>query len=99
MVDNFETAIRRDGHDGGYIIAFSFTRGAYDEVTRAKTEQGLNMRLVTVKEVLLSVRRPGDTLGSLGPQPEGKVLPLSTPRAAGTFPTAEEPVASDRSVS
>jgi SAM-dependent methyltransferase len=35
VVDNFETAVRRAGKDKGYVVAFSFTRGAYEEVARA----------------------------------------------------------------
>ena len=50
-VDKFETAIRRDGKDKGYIVAFSFGRGAYTEVARAKTE-GLEIALVTVATLL-----------------------------------------------
>lgn len=50
-VDLFETAIRRDGKDRGYIVAFSFGRGAYQEVARVKSE-GLNIALVTVATLL-----------------------------------------------
>jgi hypothetical protein len=35
VVDNFETAIRRVKKNKGVIVAFSFTRGAYEEVARA----------------------------------------------------------------
>ena len=34
VVDNCETAIRRARHDRGYIIAFSFGKGAREEVAR-----------------------------------------------------------------
>jgi DNA modification methylase len=54
VVDNFETAIRRAGKHKGYIIGFSFTKGAYDEAARARAE-GLEMSLVEVK-TLLDVR-------------------------------------------
>ncbi|HVC88293.1 MAG TPA: DNA methyltransferase [Gaiellaceae bacterium] len=50
-VDLFETAIRREGKDRGYVVAFSFGRGAYQEVARAKSE-GLNIALVTVATLL-----------------------------------------------
>lgn len=35
VVDNFETAVERAGKDKGYIVAFSFTKGAREEVARA----------------------------------------------------------------
>jgi hypothetical protein len=34
VVDNFEAAVERAGKDKGYIVAFSFTRGAREEVAR-----------------------------------------------------------------
>ncbi len=94
VVDNFETALRRDGSDSGYIIAFSFTRGAAEEVARARTE-GLNIRLVRVKEVLLMVRR--DSTKTVGPQPPpGDLIPLPPMRNPKDLPTVEELVESDR---
>ena len=51
VVDNFETAIRRVNKDMGYIIAFSFGKGAYEEVARVK-KNGLHIELLTVDELL-----------------------------------------------
>jgi DNA modification methylase len=51
VVDNFETAIRRKGKTKGYIIAFSFTKGAYEEVARTQQENGLEIKLVRVDEM------------------------------------------------
>lgn len=51
VVDNFETALRRDKHHKGYIIGFGFTGGAWDEVERAKGE-GLEIALVSVSTLL-----------------------------------------------
>jgi len=56
VVDNFETALRRyyAGHKGemnGYIIAFSFGKGAREEVATAKKE-GFRIELITVKDIL-----------------------------------------------
>jgi DNA modification methylase len=65
VVDNFETAVKRSGNDTGYIVAFSFTRGAVEEAARAKATEGLNIVLVTVKELLLatdSLTRPAQPL-------------------------------------
>jgi SAM-dependent methyltransferase len=51
VVDLFETAVRRDGSHKGYIIAFSFGKGAWDEVNRVKAE-GMEIELVTVATLL-----------------------------------------------
>lgn len=94
VVDNFETAVRRAGSDTGYIIGFSFTRGAHEEAARVRAE-GLNIRLVKVAEVLLAVKRPG-TSKRLGPQPASiSELPLPPVRKPEDLPTAEELMASD----
>lgn len=52
VVDNFETAIRRISKKGGYIVAFSFGSGAYEEVARARAKDGIDIKLKTVKELL-----------------------------------------------
>ncbi len=93
-LDKFETAIRRAGHTTGYIIAFSFTSGAFEEVTRARNEEGLDIRLLKVAAVMLQVRRPGGK--NWGPQP-GSVteMPLPPKRKKKDLPTAAELVASD----
>ena len=51
-VDSFETAIDRTGKKVGYIVAFSFSRGAFEEAARSKKEKGVEIRLVTVEELL-----------------------------------------------
>jgi len=105
VVDNFETAVRRAGHDAGYVVAFSFTKGAHEEAARAR-QDGLSIKLISVKEVLLSVRRPEEKLSlaqKYGPQPEvdqlpGTVteLPMPPLRKPGEMPTVDELIASDR---
>lgn len=57
VVDNFETAIRRYyakslKEKKGIIVAFSFTKDAYNEIHRAKLESSLNIELKTVEELL-----------------------------------------------
>jgi len=52
VVDNFETALRRAGKKKGYIVAFSFGKGAYEEAARAKNEEGLEIILRTIDELL-----------------------------------------------
>lgn len=52
VVDNFETALRRVKKKKGIIVAFSFTKGAYAEVARAGAQEGVKIRLITVRELL-----------------------------------------------
>ena len=52
VVFNFETALRAGKYEKGYIVAFSFTKGTYEEVARAKGE-GLDIRLIKVEDLLL----------------------------------------------
>ncbi|MBA7493146.1 hypothetical protein ES702_03701 [subsurface metagenome] len=51
VVDNFETAMQRIKKDEGYIVAFSFGKGAYEEVARVK-QDGLFIKLLTVDKLL-----------------------------------------------
>jgi DNA modification methylase len=52
VVDNFETALRREHKAVGFIVAFSFGKGAYEEVARAKlAKDSLDIRLVRVDEM------------------------------------------------
>lgn len=49
-LDQFESAIRRDRKNSGMFIALSFTKGAKDEVIRAKEEDRLDIELKEVKD-------------------------------------------------
>ena len=89
VVDNFETAVERYGASRGYIVAFSFTRGARDEVARAKTAMGLEIELVTVEELVLG------TSELVAPVLNREVLELPSARPKDARPSAEELVESD----
>lgn len=52
VIDNFETAIKRKNKTKGMIVAFSFSKGSYEEVARAKLKEGLEIELKTVEEIL-----------------------------------------------
>jgi DNA modification methylase len=52
VVDNFETALSRGKFSKGFIVAFSFSKGANEEAARAKGE-GLEIRLIKVEDLLL----------------------------------------------
>jgi DNA modification methylase len=93
-VDNFEAVLRREKRDTGYIIGFSFTKGAHEEVARVRTSDGLIIKLVTVKEVLMSVKR-NNMPTSFGPQPDADVVVLPPMRKPNELPTAEELIASN----
>ncbi len=53
VIDNFKAALERKKWKRGYIIAFSFTKGAHEEVARIKHDEGLEIRLVEVEALLL----------------------------------------------
>lgn len=97
VIDAFQTAIRRHGSDTGYVVAFSFSKGAVEEAARSKRE-GIAINLVRVSELLLLLKRPGDRRSSVGPQPENvEQLPLGPTRKPKDLPTAEELIESERS--
>jgi hypothetical protein len=52
VVDNFETAIRRRNSKKGVIVAFSFGKGAYEEVARAKLHDSIEIQAISVSELL-----------------------------------------------
>ena len=52
VVDNFETAMRRLKKKKGYIVAFSFGKGAREEVARVKNQEDVNIILRTVQELI-----------------------------------------------
>lgn len=52
VVDEFETAIARNKSHKGYLVAFSFARGAIEEAARTRMEDGPEVVLVKVSDVL-----------------------------------------------
>ena len=90
VVDNFETAMRRGGHDTGYVVAFSFTRNAKEEVARARVQDGLDIRLLTVEQLLDEARLP-DRIPELASVTH---LPIPPPRSKDSMPTPDELFAS-----
>lgn len=52
VIDNFETAIRRMGKKKGVIVAFSFVKSCYEEVSRARLKDGQDIVLLEVKDLL-----------------------------------------------
>ena len=52
VVDNFETALSRGKFIKGFIVAFSFSKGAHEEAARVKSG-GVEIRLIEVEDLLL----------------------------------------------
>lgn len=95
VVDNFETAMDRAGKDKGYIVAFSFTKGAREEVARARWERKLEIQLVTVERLLEPEQ---ERRIPFSPQPATVTdLPLPPSRSSAARPSAAELIRSDRS--
>ena len=64
-VDNFETAIRRTKAHKGYVFAFSFTNGAFEEAARVRAD-GLQIELVCIADLLRPPAKPrSDMLAAL----------------------------------
>lgn len=91
VVDLFETALKRGRKDKGYIIAFSFGKGAHEEVARAKSAEGLTIQLLKVSDLL---EGKADLI-----TPETGLFqtdaPLPEPRPVEARPSVAELVASD----
>lgn len=51
-IDKFVSAMRRDGRDKGYFVAFGFTSGADKEVKRLYKNGEENILLITTKQLL-----------------------------------------------
>lgn len=73
VIDNFFSAIQRydkqtyernkqEEKPIGYIIAFSFGKGAIQEVARLKNEENVMIKLVTVEEIIPISKKPTLTL-------------------------------------
>jgi hypothetical protein len=92
VVDNFETAVERQGKRKGFIVAFSFGRGAYEEAARAKATKKVEIELVEVSRLL------ADPHDLVTPTPSGQLLadlPMPEPRPASARPSVEQLVASE----
>ena len=73
VIDNFLSAVKRSDKNlydkniaeqkpVGYIIAFSFGKGAIQEVARLKLEENIVIRLVTVEEIVPVAKKPALTV-------------------------------------
>jgi DNA modification methylase len=62
VVDTFQTAVVRAKKSRGYIVAGSFTKGAFEETARAKRETGIDIRLVPVGDLFEDQKMAGHGL-------------------------------------
>lgn len=74
-IDKFESAIQRAEKKKGFIIAFSFTRGSYEEVARVK-ESGLEIHLIEVKDILKDINAIYALMGVSIGLPELTTVPM-----------------------
>ncbi len=100
VIDNFETAIARAKRHKGYVIAFSFTKGAREEVSRAKAEAGLDIRLVRIADLLGPTDEPNlkaPDVNDMFPKLTKSFLDLPLPKARekAARPSLEDLVQSD----
>jgi hypothetical protein len=51
-LDSFETAIRRENKHKGFLVAFSFSKGAIEEAARARKDRGIEIVLVKVEDIV-----------------------------------------------
>lgn len=92
VVDNFETAVERSGKDRGYIVAFSFTKGAYEEAARARSVGKTNIALITVAELVEaseSITRPAMPKPKRRPTPDLMRLLSALTKSAKEQPIGE----------
>ena len=101
VIDNFETAIRRDGGYRGYVVAFSFGTGAKKEAARARVQEKANIQLITVEELLNMKPQTGPLFplgGTVAQLPLGQLAqsaPLEAPKKRN-LPTFNELVESSK---
>lgn len=98
VIDNFETAIERAGKHKGYVIAFSFTRGAKEEAARAFNAKGLEIELVEVARLIDGNASRVPQIEDLFPDLPGSFLDLPLPRIrpAASRPSVQQLIESDR---
>lgn len=51
-IDNFQSAIRRDGRNTGIFVGFDFSRDVEREIRRLHRDEGIEIQLITVKEIV-----------------------------------------------
>jgi hypothetical protein len=81
VIDEFKSAIEREGANIGILIAFSFTSGSHAEVSRLKREGQANITLIEVKDIVLINEPPvitlevdGKNIKAVASSPDGEIV-------------------------
>jgi len=53
-IQKFESAIKAEKKDKGYFFAFSFTKPAYEEVARCKLQDGIEIELCNIQDLMIA---------------------------------------------
>lgn len=85
-LDLFETAIRRERKHKGFLVAFSFGRGAIEGAARARKERGIEIVLVKVEDVV----RVGELIDSADREGRPPNLSSLSPDLMGLFSALEK---------
>lgn len=85
-LDSFETAIRREGKHKGFLVAFSFSKGAVEGAAVARKERGIEIVLVKVEDVV----RVGELIDAADRDGRPPDLSSLTPNLMGLFSALEE---------
>lgn len=57
-IQKFQSAIHAEKKDKGYFFAFSFTKPAYEEVARCKLEDGADIELWNIRDLMIADPQP-----------------------------------------
>jgi DNA modification methylase len=88
-IDTFRTAVERDGKHKGFVVAFSFTRGAIDEVARLRKADNIEIVLVKAEDIV----RVGDLIDSADRDGRPPDLSRVTPDLMGLFSALQQAAA------
>ena len=95
MIENFQVAIERAGHDEGVFIGYSFSRDAREEVARVKRYRNIKIRLERVEDLLAA--SPRDRIvEEVRTQEQLSLEEYLVPRAPKENPDANELERSER---
>lgn len=75
IIDKFEAAIQRADKKRGFVIAFSFTKGSYEEVARVR-QVGLEIHLIKIDDILKDINTVYNLMGIPTGLPDLASLPM-----------------------
>ena len=87
-LDSFETAIRREKKHKGFLVAFSFSKGAIEGAALTRKERGIEIVLVKAEDVV----KVGELIDSADREGRPPDLSSLTPDLMGLFSALEKEV-------